>query len=128
VAQRLVEASAMVWDGSLVLDLAPRGLKPGDALHLKFVAIDNSPWAQRGESRELLLKIPTMEERRALAREAMDSAVSQAKSTAAAEKSLQQRTSDAARDRTQRNQSQDSPAGANSAGSKQGSMSYEAAE
>ena len=75
-------------------------LKPGDALHVKIVATDNSPWAQRGESRELLLKIPTLEERRAIARDAMDSAVSQVKATAAAEKSLQQRTTDAARDRT----------------------------
>ena len=90
-----------------VLDLAPRGLKPGDALHVKIVATDNSPWAQHGESRELLLKIPTMEERRAIARASMDSAVSQAKSAAAAEKSLEQRTSDAARDRSQRG----SPAG-----------------
>ena len=67
--QRLADASATVWDGSAVLDLAPRGLKPGDALHVKIVATDNSPWAQRGESRELLLKIPTMEERRAIARD-----------------------------------------------------------
>ena len=50
-----------------ILDLGPRALKPGDALHVKLVAIDNSPWAQRGESRELLLKIPTMEERRQIA-------------------------------------------------------------
>src|SRR5207237_6633818 len=106
--QKIAESVSNVWDGSMMLDLAPRGLKPGDALHVKIVAIDNSPWAQRGESRELLLKIPTMEERRAIARDAMDSAVSQAKSAAAAEKSLQQRTSDAARDRAQRNQTQDS--------------------
>ena len=112
-----------------MLDLAPRGLKPGDALHVKIVATDNSPWAQRGESRELLLKIPTMEERRAIARASMDSAVSQAKQTAAAEKSLQQRTSDAARDRSQRDGSQESAASAASgAGNKQGNMTYDAAE
>ena len=91
----------------------PRGraLKPGDALHVKIVAQDNSPWGQRGESRELLLKIPTMEERRAIARESMDSAVSQVNSAAQEEKSIQQRTSDAARDRTQR-ATQDAPANA----------------
>jgi hypothetical protein len=127
VVQRLVESASTVWDGSTVLDLAPRGLKPGDALHVKIVATDNSPWGQHGESRELLLKIPTMEERRALARDAMDSAVAQAKSTAAAEKSLQQRTSDAARDRAQRNGSQESASAANGA-DKKGSMSYDAAE
>src|SRR6185503_14852825 len=102
ITQRIADALTNVWDGTAILDLAPRALKPGDALHVKIVAVDNSPWAQRGESRELLLKIPTMEERRAIARDAMDSAVSQARSAAAAEKSLEQRTSDAARDRAQR--------------------------
>src|SRR5262249_51942895 len=127
VVQRLVDATSTVWDGSTVLDLAPRGLKPGDALHVKIVATDNSPWGQKGESRELLLKIPTMEERRAHARDAMDSAVAQAKSSAAAEKSLQQRTSDAARDRSQRSSAQEAASSANGA-DKKGSMSYDAAE
>ena len=68
--QRLADETSAVWDGTAVLDLGPRGLKPGDALHVKIVAVDNSPWAQRGESRELLLKIPTMEERRTIARDA----------------------------------------------------------
>jgi hypothetical protein len=116
-----------VWDGTGVLDLAPRGLKPGDALHVKIVAVDNSPWAQRGESRELLLKIPTMEERRAIARASADSAVSQTRSAAQAQKSLEQRTSEAARDRGQRNPTQDAQSNA-TGGEKQGSMSYEAAE
>ncbi len=128
VAQTVHDEMTTVWDGSVVLDLAPRGLQPGDALHVKIVATDNSPWSQRGESRELLLKIPTMEERRAIARASMDSAVSQVRSAAQAEKSLQQRTSDASRDRAQRNTSQDPPSGSSSAGSKAGSMSYEAAE
>jgi hypothetical protein len=103
-----------------------RALKPGDALHVKVVALDNSPWGQRGESRELLLKIPTMEERRAIARASMDSAVSQVNSAAQEEKAIQQRTSDAARDRTQRS-TQDAPANAGT-GDKKGSMSYDAAE
>ncbi|HMA25592.1 MAG TPA: Ig-like domain-containing protein, partial [Gemmatimonadaceae bacterium] len=124
-AQRVADDFTTVWDGSVVLDLAPRGLRPGDALHVRIVATDNSPWAQRGESRELLLKIPTMEERRAIARASMDSAVSQVRSAAQAEKSLQQRTSDATRDRGARNTNQEPPTGA---GSKQGSMTYEAAE
>jgi len=128
VSQRIADATAAVWDGSAVLDLAPRNLQPGDALHVKIVATDNSPWAQHGESRELLLKIPTMEERRAIARASMDSAVSQARSAAQAERSLQQRTADAARDRSNRGTSQDAPSNANAAGNKQGSMSYDAAE
>jgi hypothetical protein len=126
--QRVADASATVWDGTSVLDLGPHALKPGDALHVKVVATDNSPWAQRGESRELLLKIPTMEERRAIARASMDSAVSQVKSAAQAEKSLQQRTSDATRDRAAKNSDQEPPTGANGSNGKQGSMTYEAAE
>jgi hypothetical protein len=125
VVQKLTDAASAVWDGAAVIDLAQRGLKPGDAVHVKIVAIDNSPWAQRGESRELLLKIPTMEERRAIARDALDSAVSQVRSTAAAEKSLEQRTSDAARDRSQRGPDAQSSANGND---KKGSMSYDAAE
>jgi hypothetical protein len=125
-AQHLADVSVSVWDGSAVLDLGSKGLKPGDALHVKIVATDNSPWAQIGESRELLLKIPTMEERRAIARASMDSAVSQASSAAQAEKQLEQRTNEASRDRTQRN-AQDSPS--NAAGAdKKGSMSYDQAE
>jgi hypothetical protein len=64
VSQRIAEASRRSGTASAVLDLAPRNLQAGDALHVKIVATDNSPWAQHGESRELLLKIPTMEERR----------------------------------------------------------------
>ncbi|HEY5061322.1 MAG TPA: Ig-like domain-containing protein, partial [Gemmatimonadaceae bacterium] len=127
LTQRLADASSTVWDGTVSVDLAPRGLKPGDALHVKIVATDNSPWGQRGESRELLLKIPTMEERRAIARSSMDSAVSQVRSAAQAEKSIEQRTSDAARDRAQRN-GQDTPSNASGDGDKKGSMSYDAAE
>jgi hypothetical protein len=123
VVQRIADPTSTVWDGSVVLDLAPKGLQPGDALHVKFVAVDNSPWGQQGESRELLLKIPTMEERRAIARASMDSAVDQARSAAQAEKSLQQRTSEAAHDRSQR----ETQSNANG-GDKQSAMSYDAAE
>src|SRR6185295_7946277 len=63
---------------------------------------------------------------RAIARASMDSAVSQVNSAAQEEKSIQQRTSDAARDRTQRS-TQDTPANAGQ-GDKKGSMSYDAAE
>jgi hypothetical protein len=127
-SQTIAEGAATVWDGSAVMDLSQYGLKPGDAVHAKIVATDNSPWAQRGESRELLFKIPTMEERRAIARASLDSAVSQVRSAAQAEKTLQDRTSDAARDRSMRNgSSPDAPSNA-SGGKQQGNMSYDAAE
>jgi hypothetical protein len=123
--QRAAESAGTVWNGTSTLDLGQLKLHPGDALHVKFVATDNSPWSQHGESRELLLKIPTLEERRAIVRDAMDSAVSQVKATAAAEKSLQERTTDAARDRQRTPADAPPPTGANG---KQGNMTYEAAE
>jgi hypothetical protein len=133
VVQLLASAQSTVWNGTALLDLAPRDLQPGDALHVKVVAIDNSPWAQKGESRELLLKIPTMEERRAMARDAADSAVREAQSTASAQKSLQQRTDDASKDRGQRaNSARNGESSASSDskanGGQQSSMSFESAE
>ncbi len=122
---RAAESAGTVWNGTTTLDLGALHLHPGDALHVKFVATDNSPWSQRGESRELLLKIPTLEERRAIARDAMDSAVSQVRAAAAAEKSIQDRTSDAARDRSRPPADAPPPTAANG---KQGNMTYEAAE
>jgi hypothetical protein len=127
ITQRLKDTASTVWDGSTVLDLATRGLEPGDALHVKIVAVDNSPWAQRAESRELLLKIPTMEERRAIARASADSAVSQARAMAQAQKSLEQRTSDAQREGKQRNANQEGASSSASA-DKKDAMSYDAAE
>ena len=133
IVQAIATAQSTVWNGSAILDLAPRDLQPGDALHVKVIATDNSPWAQKGESRELLLKIPTMEERRAMARDAADSAVREAQATASAQRSLQQRTDDASKDRGQRANGAKSGEPAASADSKanggqHGSMSYEAAE
>ena len=133
VVQPLSGPQSTVWNGSALLDLAPRDLQPGDALHVKIVAVDNSPWAQKGESRELLLKIPTMEERRAMARDAADSAVREAQATASAQRSLQQRTDDASKDRGQRANSTRTGENATSADSKanggqQSSMSFESAE
>ena len=124
-SQHLADLGVAVWDGSAVLDLSAKGLKPGDALHVKIVATDNSPWAQIGESRELLLKIPTMEERRAIARASMDSAVSQVSSAAQAEKQLEQRTNEASRDRTRSQQDAQSNG---ASGDKKASMSYDQAE
>jgi hypothetical protein len=106
--QRVETPKAPIWDGAVTVDLASWGLEPGDALALRIVATDNSPWAQTGASRELVLKIPTIEERRALARGAGDSAVSEARSAAEAQRSLARRTEEAARERGQRGQSRSS--------------------
>ncbi len=126
VVQRLATPQAPVWTGIAQLDLAPRELQPGDVLHIKAVAVDNSPWAQHGESRELLLKIPTMEERRALARAAADSTVRAASAAAASQRSLEQRTSEVARTRDRSDASSGSDSRAN--GGEKEKMSFETAE
>jgi hypothetical protein len=95
VAQR----PGAIWGTSLVLDVAGRGLEPGDVLHLKVAATDNSPWAQRGESRELLVRVATTEEQREMARTTGDSAVAAADAAVKAQKALERRAADAAQDR-----------------------------
>ena len=128
VAQRIAGAQGTVWNGTPTVDLAARDLMPGDALKLQIVAIDNSPWAQRGVSRELVLRIPTMEERRSLARSAADSTASEARQTAAAQKSLEQRTDEASRERGARNQNSNGARGAEAARQREKEMSFESAE
>src|SRR5205085_11770031 len=88
-----------IWGASLVLDVAARGLRPGDVLHLKVAATDDSPWAQRGESRELLVRVATSEEQREMVRETGDSAVAAADAAVKAQKALERRAADAAQDR-----------------------------
>ncbi len=88
-----------IWGTSLVLDVAGRGLKAGDVLHLKVTATDNSPWAQRGESRELVVRVATSEEQREMVRETGDSAVAAADAAVKAQKALERRAADAAQDR-----------------------------
>jgi len=88
-----------VWGTSIVLDVAGRGLRAGDALHLKVAAMDNSPWAQRGESRELVVRVATTEEQRDIARSTGDSAVAAADAAVKAQKALERRAAEAAQDR-----------------------------
>ena len=128
VVQKIVADQGEIWNGTPVVDLAVRELKAGDALRVQIVAVDNSPWAQRGMSRELILRIPTMEERRYLAREAADSAANEARSAAAAQKSLQQRTDEAARERGARNENTTGAKGAEAARNKEKEMTFESAE
>src|SRR5688500_11246517 len=129
--QRVAAEQSTIWNGTPTVDLAARQLEAGDALRLTVVAIDNSPWAQRGVSRELILRVPTMEERRSLARETADSAAAQARRTAQAQKSLEQRTDEASRERGARNQNTSGAKGAEAArqnDQREREMSYEAAE
>ena len=127
-ALRIVSDQGAVWNGTPKLDLSASGLKAGDALSVRVVAIDNSPWAQRGASRELVIRVPTMEERRSLARDAADSAASEARAAAAAQKSLEQRTDEASKERGARNQNSNGLTGAEAARQREKDMSFESAE
>lgn len=104
-------ASDAQWSGDAPLAMA--GMVPGEAMHVVALATDRSPWHQVGQSRELVLRLPTLDEQRDAVRAAADSAVARATATANAQKQLQQRTSDAAKARQKQGQN---------------TMSYEAAE
>jgi len=52
------------------LDAEKRGLLPGDTLRLYVEALDNAPTPHSGRSAEIALRLPSMEELRAEAREA----------------------------------------------------------
>lgn len=99
VATTVAEQPGAIWGTAVVLDVAERGLVPGDVLHLRVRATDNSPWAQRGESRELLVRVATSEEQRDMARTTGDSAVAAADAAVKAQKALERRAADAAQDR-----------------------------
>jgi hypothetical protein len=113
------------WTGEAAIEPAAMSLKPGDRLHVQAVATDASPWRQAGTSREVVLKVPSASELRALARASADSAVAGASALASAQGELQRRTGDAARARTQASAAQGS--GAQGADQKS-QMSFQAAE
>jgi hypothetical protein len=114
---KVAERPGAIWGTSLVLDVAGRGLEAGDVLHLKVAATDNSPWTQRGESRELLVRVATSEEQRDMARATGDSAVAAADAAVKAQKALERRAADAAQDRASA-----------ASGGKDEKMSFEAAQ
>ncbi len=125
---KLAANQGPAWGGTAVIDLAAQQLKPGDALHVTLSATDNSPWAQRGTSRELLLKVPSVEERRQLARDAADSAVQAVQRTATDEQGLQQRTSEAARQRMNHPAENPQTRAGDRSGQNPNALSYESAE
>ncbi len=127
VAQAMTAPAEPRWLGTVPLDLAPRGLEAGDELHVVLVATDDSPWRQRAESRELVLRVPTLAERREMARALADSTASRAAAAAKSQRQLERRTEDAARARGRRDQR---PAGSRDRDNsqQQRGMEYEAAE
>ena len=121
-ARRLFDGGAPSYLGAVVLDLGVLGLAPGDVVHVQAVARDDTPWGQVGKSRDLLLRVPAVEDQRREARAAADSLVAKAVAAARAQQRLEQRTSDAARARpaTEPGKSGERRA--------PGAMSYDAAE
>ena len=82
------------------LDAEKRGLLPGDTLRLYVEALDNAPAPHAGRSPEIALRLPSMEELRAQAREAARSVAEAADSVSAAQRELSDRTRDLAQERS----------------------------
>ena len=82
------------------LDAENRGLLPGDTLRLYVEALDNAPTPHSGRSAEIALRLPSMEELRAQAREAARSVANAADSVSAAQRELSDRTRDLAQERS----------------------------
>ncbi|HEX5973063.1 MAG TPA: hypothetical protein VFY85_14115 [Gemmatimonadaceae bacterium] len=127
--QAVPGASGSAWAGAAPLDLAAIGLASGEAMRVRAEAVDASPWAQVGASREIIVRRATRDEIRASARALGDSAVQAARAAVSAQQQLAQRTDEAARAQARSSDAsgrQESPSSAQSA-QKQG-MSYESAE
>jgi len=82
------------------LDAEKRGLLPGDTLRLYVEALDNAPTPHAGRTTEIALRLPSMEELRAQAREAARSVAEAADSVSAAQRELSDRTRDLAQERS----------------------------
>ncbi len=121
-----------LFDGGASIALDGRQLEPGDRLHVTAIATDDSPWRQTTVSAEVLLRVPSLTEQRAMARSLADSLASQALRLAQQEKRLQQNTDNAARNRDLKGGGKPEEAQANgnakSDGGKSQSMSFSAAE
>jgi hypothetical protein len=129
--QEVAGAVGASWAGTARLDVGALALQPGEAVHVRAEAVDASPWAQRGVSRELVVRRATTEELRASARALGDSAVREARAAANAQKSLAQRTDEAARAQGRQGTTRSSQEGSNAAAPStqpKGTMNFESAE
>jgi hypothetical protein len=131
--QPVANAVGTSWVGVASVDVAALQLQPGDAVRLRAEAVDASPWGQRGVSRELIIKRPTLAESRTEARVLGDSAANEARAAAAAQKSLAQRTDEASRAQQRDGSAQGSQRASQRANGAQDaararSMNYESAE
>jgi hypothetical protein len=126
IMQPLAGASGTTWAGTPSVDIAVLHLAPGDAVRVRAEAVDGSPWAQRGVSREVVLRRATSEEQRSAARALGDSAVKEAQAAASAQKTLAQRTDEAARAQARQGASKEATSAHSSA--QQKAMNFENAE
>jgi len=129
--QPVASAVGTSWVGVAAVDVAALQLQPGDAVRVRAEAVDASPWGQRGVSRDLIIKRPTLAESRTEARVLGDSAAQEARAAAAAQKSLAQRTDEASRAQTRDASAQGSQSSSqrgSAAQDAQRSMNYESAE
>lgn len=121
-----------LFEGGVSIALDGRKLEPGDRLHVTAIATDDSPWRQTTVSAEVLLRVPSLTEQRAMARALADSLAAQAQRLAQQERRLQQNTDNAARNRDLKGGGTSEEAKANgtakSEGGKSQSMSFSAAE
>jgi hypothetical protein len=118
------------WGADIGLDLASLGLDPGMSARLTAVAIDDSPWAQAGSSRTIVVRVPGVSEQRERARATADSLVASAAAAAESQRDLARRAGEASRDRGTRSGQSKSGSGTSAnnpqAGSRRDAMSYEA--
>ncbi len=95
----VAEPAEPIFIGGVTVPLDGRDLQPGDKLHVVALATDNSPWRQQTVSAEVILRVPSLSEQRAMARDLADSLAARAAQMAQQEKRLQQNTADASRSR-----------------------------
>lgn len=117
-----------LFEGGTTITLDGRALEPGDKLHVTALATDDSPWRQQAQSAEVILRVPTLTEQRAIARALADSLAARAQQLAQQERRLQQNTNDASRSRELQGNMGEQSGGSKSDGAKSQSMSFSAAE
>jgi hypothetical protein len=128
IGQPVASGVGTSWVGVANVDVAALQLQPGEAVRVRAEVVDASPWAQRGTSRDLIIKRPTMEESRTGARALGDSAVREARATAAAQKALAQRTDEASHTQGRDAGAQGGQQRSNPGAQDQKAMNYESAE
>lgn len=90
----------------VTLEVERFGLGPGDTLWYRIVATDNAPSPQQGQSRPMLLVVPTRSELRDAQREATEEAGTQLDALAQQSRAVEQATEDLARARPRPNEGQ----------------------